>query len=215
MLTIREPKVMALPLLAVSCAWVFVAVMPMQHQGAAYLVGWTVMVIAMMVPTVMRPMRRLANGSLARASAFLAGYIGVWMIGALPAFFLMDIAMGAPLLTGVAWVAAGIVQIAPGTAESLRSCSRLSTDGHPLRAGIRQGLWCQRGCLMVMIAAMATAMQLVPVAGVGVMVIATGFMFWEKWNRASLEQVRALGALFVLIGAAIIIAAPGLHQHLG
>lgn len=202
-----------LPLLAVGVAWVVMILLPMRSDGLGLIAGWIAMVIAMMVPTVLRPMRRLADGSQVRALGFLIGYTSVWLLAAIPALWLMNVSMASSFLNGLLWVAAGVVQIAPGTAESLHRCRRLSKSDNPLTSGLRQGLWCQRGCFLVMVAAMTTAMQMNVVGGLVVMVAATALMVWEKWHRATLEQVRAVGAALVMIGAAAILFAPAMHVH--
>ena len=211
--SLRLSRVEYLPLLAVGMAWALMFALPMRTEGFGLIAGWITMVIAMMVPTVLRPMRRLADGSQVRTLGFLIGYTSVWLLTAIPALWLMNISMASSFLSGLLWVAAGVVQIAPGTAESLHSCRRLSKSDHPLTSGLRQDLWCQRGCFLVMVAAMTTAMQLNVVGGLLVMAGATALMVWEKWHRATLEQVRAVGAALVMIGAAVILFAPAMHMH--
>ena len=66
--------------LAVAAAWVVLALVPVSHGLTAFGAMWLAMSVAMMVPTVMRPMQRAAAGSPRRAWLFLGGFVAVWFV---------------------------------------------------------------------------------------------------------------------------------------
>ena len=76
--------------------------MPMEPQPAmsfaAFLVAWVAMMAAMMLPAVL-PVVRLyaraaANGQAAPVAVFVAGYIALWAVVGIPAFFANPEALG-------------------------------------------------------------------------------------------------------------------------
>lgn len=196
----------------VIAAWILMAVLPMGHAFPAFVPGWTVMVIAMMVPTVMRPMRRLAQGSSGRAAEFLAGYVIVWALMSVPAFVLMAVSMGHAWLLGVGAVLVGAYQLLPSTWQSLHRCHSLATDAPALGAGMRQGLWCARACGPLMVITMAAAMSLPVVTGLVLMAAVTAFMIWEKSPRFSEPALRWSSLGLVAVGVLLALSGGG-HTH--
>ncbi len=65
-------------------------VWPMRHDFTGFVVGWSVMSAAMMVPTILRPMQRIAAGRASRAMSFGSGYVLVWAVLALPAWIVVS-----------------------------------------------------------------------------------------------------------------------------
>lgn len=179
----------------VAAAWIAMVLLPMGHALPAFVPGWTLMVIAMMVPTVLRPMRRLAQGSSSRAAEFLSGYVVVWALISLPAFAIMT-ALSHAWLLGLGTVLVG----------------SLATDAPAFRAGMFQGAWCVRACGPLMVVTMAAAMALPAVAGVVLMAAVTAFMIWEKSPRFSEVALRWSSLALVAVGVAVALAGGG-HTH--
>ncbi|MEC7101611.1 MAG: hypothetical protein VXW73_01045, partial [Actinomycetota bacterium] len=56
----RADIVAVAPVIAVVCAgWLVMVFRPMRPDFAGFVVGWSVMSAAMMVPTILRPMQRI------------------------------------------------------------------------------------------------------------------------------------------------------------
>lgn len=195
----------------VAAAWIAMVLLPMGHALPAFVPGWTLMVIAMMVPTVLRPMRRLAQGSSSRAAEFLSGYVVVWALISLPAFAIMT-ALGHAWLLGLGVVLVGAYQLLPSTWQQLHRCHSLATDAPAFRAGMLQGAWCVRACGPLMVVTMAAAMALPAVAGVVLMAAVTAFMIWEKSPRFSEVALRWSSLALVAVGVAVALAGGG-HTH--
>lgn len=196
----------------VGAAWVGMALFPMAHSFPAFVPGWALMVIAMMVPTILRPMRRLAQGSNARAMQFLTGYVSLWVLVSIPAFALMATMMNQAWWLGMGVVLVGIYQLLPSTWQSLHRCHSLASNAPAFAAGIRQGMWCVRGCGPLMVVTMAVAMALPIVTGITLMLAVTAFMMWEKSPRFSETALR--WSSLALVGVGVILAlSGGDHSH--
>mgnify|MGYP007000077980 len=76
-------------------------------------VGWSVMSAAMMVPTILRPMQRIAAGRASRAVSFGSGYVVVWAALALPAWIVLSYWPINSLTLGLSWIAVGAYLQAP------------------------------------------------------------------------------------------------------
>ncbi|MBM3668887.1 MAG: DUF2182 domain-containing protein [Actinobacteria bacterium] len=198
------------PLGTVAAAWIAMLLMPTLHHSL--IPGWFVMVIAMMIPTVLRPMRKVADDRVSRATVFLAGYSIVWVLAAAPLALLPITSLGSFMIGGV-WMLAGVVQVLPSTARALHACRGLRRTDGPWGAGVRQGIWCVRSCWLLMVATVATASLMPALASVGLMIIAAAVMLWEKSRLASATAIRGLGIAFIVLGAAIMVLAPGTHLH--
>lgn len=200
----------AVPLGTVSAAWIAMLLVPTLHHSL--IPGWFVMVIAMMIPTVLRPMRKVADDRLSRATMFLAGYSIVWVLAAAPLVLFPITSLGSFIIGGV-WILAGVVQVLPSTARSLHACrGRRRTDG-PWGAGVRQGIWCVRSCWLLMVATVVTASLMPALASVGLMIISAAVMLWEKSRLASATAIRGQGIASIVLGAALMVLAPGTHHH--
>jgi len=184
----------------VLASWFAMLAMPMSHRLSDFSAGWLVMVIAMMVPTVARPMMRIAQGQGLRAFAFMLGYVAVWMLS-LPIALL---AMRAPIWNAnsvlVLWIAVGIYQLLPTTSRNLRRCRSLDASASAGALGIRQGISCMIACLPMMLAVMLSIMVWnTPVALTALVVFAAcAFMIWEKSPSVSRATIRISGAVIVL-----------------
>ena len=133
--------------------------------------SWMVMLLAMMLPTAVRPVAYLRSRVFRKSesgavSAFIAGYLGVWVLAALP---LIGIALAMRLifpLPGVPFaLALGLAifwQAVPTRQFALNKCHGRpalpgfgsSTLGSCLGYGIDHGFWCLTACAPVMLMAL-------------------------------------------------------------
>lgn len=188
--------------LSIAAAWTVLALVPVAHGVAAFAAMWLAMTVAMMVPTVMRPMQRAASGSSGRAWLFIGGFVVVWLAAGIPAYLLMNAIMWTPAWIAVTWMAAGAYQLTPVMHRNLTDCRSVRFDGRPVRYGLRQGLRCLASCGPVMLAVMVTAMAVPSVAASLVLLLAvTVAICWEKRPRTSTRWVAAVGVALLLVGA--------------
>lgn len=172
------------------------------------------MAIVMMVPTALRPARRIAQGNSGRFTKFLVGYSALWSASVVIAFPLMMWVPWTALTLFIAWIAVGVYQLLPSTSDHLSSCRVLKSSEDPIRAGVRYGLSCASACLPLMIVAMATVHGTgIPlVFGVGAMALVMGYIMWEKSPRATVGAIRFSGAMMIAV-AAIAFTSGGLPDH--
>jgi predicted metal-binding membrane protein len=187
----------------------------------AFLVAWTVMMAAMMLPSV-APVASLYSRSIVRQrgrrlTLFTAGYLVVWAAAGILAF-----ALGAVIgnlaaddtaiwtVAGVAaYVACGVYQLSPLKYRCLRHCrSPLSLFFHyssyqgplrDLRVGLHHGAYCLGCCwgLMVVLLALG-AMSIVP------MVVLAAVVLTEKlWSRGEAFS-RLVGVACLVLAVATI-----------
>lgn len=178
---------------------------------------WVAMSLLMMTPTVLRPARRLAQGSSVRLAGFLAGYSLVWLAAGIVGVPLILAMSTNALLLFAGWLAVGLWQLQPRTASLLRRCQGLSPQGSIVRSGIRQGSWCTASCAPLMVVAMATVHALGAPALVMwlSMAVLTGFVMWERHPRVPLVAVRYAGAAMILVAAALfVVGGSGHAAHL-
>jgi hypothetical protein len=112
-------------------AWIFVIVssgddsMDMVPSAGAYVGSWTVMMAAMMLPSVAPFALLYARGASTPAAPGLlaAGYLGVWALVGIPAYAL-DRALGMdhPAATAAVLIAAGLYQLSPLKQACLKGC---------------------------------------------------------------------------------------------
>ncbi len=198
-------------------AWVVLAAAPDSHTVAAFAPMWVAMTLAMMLPTVVRPMMRAANGSPIRAWAFGAGFAYVWITAGLPANLAMTAIKWTPFWIALVWLAAGVYQLTPALRRLLSSCRSIRYDGDPVRYGVRQGLRCVGSCAPIMLAVMVTAMA-VPgtVLPMTLLVGLTVMLCWEKGPRTSSRSLAAVGLVLIAVasGALVLgIGAGGASHH--
>jgi len=228
-------------LLSAGLAWlaVIAQVRGMSAMGATMGLGllafvgvWTLMMGAMMLPTV-APVailygRSVTKNRVLRLAAFAASYIAVWALAGIPAFaiaaLLSSVAMDHPqtarfMAAGI-FLVLGLYQVSPLKDRCLRHCrSPLALLIHyanyhgPLRdlqAGTHHAAYCL-GCCWTM-------MLMLIVAGIMnlfVMVVLAAVILIEKyWSRGEAFSRVVAAAAVVLAVAAIFIPAlsPGLSS---
>ena len=191
-----------------------------------FIVMWTSMMAAMMLPSV-GPVASVWAQVIARAPctvarawrtvAFVLGYLLAWSISGLAAFALcasVDAALaprpGAARWMGTGiWLAAGAWQLGPWKELCLRHCrspfaalvryAAFRGVTRDLRVGLHHGLHCIGCCFGLMLVLVATGVMNLPA-----MVGLTTVVFLEKVWRHGQHVGRAAG--FVLIGTGL--AAP-------
>jgi predicted metal-binding membrane protein len=211
--------------------------MPQEPQPAmamslvAFLVAWVAMMAAMMFPAVL-PVVRLyaraaANGQAAPVAVFIGGYIALWGLVGVPAYFAWS-RLNEPLMAGSAWagriaggvaLAAGLYQLTPLKSVCLRHCrsplsffmrhaKHLDRPTGAFVAGGRHGMFCIGCCWMLMALLIAFgAMQLVW------MVIFAALILLEKIAPFGEQLARVTGVVLVVLGVALLVR-PDFVTHL-
>jgi predicted metal-binding membrane protein len=205
----------AVLLIAAAIAWVAIiaSALPggamvggMGLELPAFLVAWTVMMAAMMLPSV-APVASLYARSIAvhrarRLTLFTAGYLVVWASAGVLAFGLGAViarlantnpAYGIAAGVG-AYVACGLYQLSPLKYRCLQHCrSPLSLFFHyssyrgplrDLRVGAHHGAYCLGCCWSLMVVLLALgAMSVVPMLILAAVVVTE--KLWSKGERFS------------------------------
>jgi predicted metal-binding membrane protein len=209
--------------------------MSMEPQAAmsfvAFLVAWVAMMAAMMFPAVL-PVVRLyaraaANGQAAPVVFFVGGYIALWSVVGIPAFFAWS-RLDGPLMDGTPWagrvagavaVGAGLYQLTPLKQVCLRHCrSPLSFFLHhgkhldrptgAIVAGGRHGVFCVGCCWMLM--ALLVAFGTMQLAW---MLVFAVLILLEKAAPFGEQLARVTGAVLVVLGVALLVH-PAFVTHL-
>jgi predicted metal-binding membrane protein len=167
-----------------------------------FVAAWTVMMVAMMLPSAAPLVLLYSRGASARATLLLVlGYLAVWAAAGVPAY------IGSELMP-MSWsplvlAAAGVYQLTPAKESCLRKC-RAPVDflmqhwgRSALRLGVEHGLWCL-GCCWALMAVLV----LVGMMGVGWVVGLTIVVALEKLTTRGVAVSRLTGV--ALLVAAII-----------
>lgn len=193
------------------------------HSLASLALGWAVMVVAMMLPLAIAPLRHVRARSFASRKTrstllFVTGFIAVWMLAgviletaawllrwAVPASF----AIGLGIATALAW------QVSPAKQWCLNRCHQrpplaafgLDADLDAIRFGIAHGAVCAGACWALMLAI------LLMTEGEGLAMVAVAlFILAERLERPAPLAWRWRGG-----GKALRILAawwPAVIQHL-
>lgn len=223
------------PVLAVAvAAWAVTAHMgsgDMSMNAAAFVAGWVVMMIAMMLPAAAPVVGIYAlaarRGVVAAVPIFVAGYLFVWALSAAPAYAVSR-ALDDALMQGRPWVArlvggtllvAAAYQLSPLKAACLRHCrspmsfflnrrNSLSRPRAAFAAGAGHGLYCL-GCCWALMAVLVTVggMQLGWALALAAVVTA------EKLGPPALPLTRSFAVASGGLGVALM-ARPSLLGHL-
>jgi predicted metal-binding membrane protein len=198
---------------------------------AAFLVAWVAMMAAMMFPAVM-PVVRLygraaANGQAAPVAVFVGGYLALWSLVGIPAYFAFR-RLEEPLMHGSPWVgrvagavavAAGLYQLTPLKSVCLRHCrsplsffmrhgKHLDRPTGAIVAGARHGMFCVGCCWMLMAVLIAFGtMQLVWMLVLAVLIVL------EKNAPFGEQLARVTGAALLILGVALLVQ-PASVTHL-
>ncbi len=205
-----------MPALAVVLgAWIALGLAPSTRTAPAFAATWLAMVVAMMIPTAMRPAMKVGAGSQRRSLAFLAAYGLVWLCTMPLAWFaLRDVTWSQNALV-LGWMLVGAYQLLPSTAAWLHNCRRLKPGVPPVMAGLSNGLHCLGSCLPLMIMASVTAMSRDSVWWMlAIMALATIVMYWEKQPKVSDTALRVLGFILLLVAAALFLHGASGSSHM-
>lgn len=168
------------------------------------------MALAMMLPTALRPARRLARGRPCRWLLFMWAYALVWFAAAVVAYPL-DVLVpwnGFTLLIG--WVAVGVYLMLPATRRHLRACRLLVGNANPWWSGLSYGISCAVACLPMMVVAMAT-LHGSPLASPFTLLAMgslTLFLMWAK--HPSVPQIHVRNSGIAIVAAASLVFTLGL-----
>jgi predicted metal-binding membrane protein len=193
---VRIPAVL---LAAAALAWLAVAAYEPPMGVAGFLVGWTLMMAAMMLPSIV-PLAALVPGG---QTALAAGYLSTWAATGLVPWEAMERGLSPALSLVLA--AAGSYELTPLKGACLRRCRNpigfvLARPGTgPFRLGVGHGLWCVGCCLGLMVVlVLAAAMSLWAAA------ILAGVIFAQKVLPLGETTARLTGA--VLLASAAVVA---------
>lgn len=201
--------------------------MPMDPQPTmsfiAFVVAWVAMMAAMMFPAVV-PVVRLYTNAAAKGRAaptvfFVGGYLVLWSLVAVPAYFAWR-RLDEPLMHGSPWVgrvagavavAAGVYQLTPLKSVCLRHCrspmsfflrhgKHLDRPTGAFVAGGRHGVFCVGCCWMLMALLVAFgAMQL------AWMLVFAVLIFMEKTAPFGEQLARVTGIALLALGVALLV----------
>lgn len=223
----RHPEWWMMPAAAAAWVWMWMAMRPVAHAGHGSHHGdgasafgtramLAAMVIAMMLPLATGQVRRVArcsrwNRRHAASAAFLAAYLGLWML----AMAGIDIAWRAAASTG-GWTAAmgvSIVaaawEITPAKRRFLEACDAavpVAPGGgrayaHGAVHGVREGARCVGSCWALMTACVAFAHSL------PVMAVLFGAQLIGRYWRGLPPLVPALAVAGVCLASLLVAAA--------
>jgi predicted metal-binding membrane protein len=222
-LQIRGQPTLGLGLLGVAAlAWWFTLSAPMPVSLPVFLLGWAVMMAAMMlpalVPVVSLYQRAARRGAVAATPVFLTGYLAVWTVAGVPAYaawlWLQPAVMGEELwvgrLAGGALLVAAVYQVTPWKAACLRGCrspvtaftavrGSLARPRIAVRVGARNGLWCMGCCWALMCVLVAVGvMQPLWMLAISVLIFVEKALAWgPAFSRPLGAALAALGLLLL------------------
>lgn len=186
--------------------------------AAAFVGAWTIMMIAMMLPSLVPALSRYRRATLEAGGAHPglgtvvagAGYFFVWSlvgaasypVGAALASAAMrsqDLARGIPVASGVLLLAAGIFQMTGWKARQLGTCRTMADTGSPWRFGVRFGARCVLCC-----AGLVTLLFVLGAMSLGAILVVGAAITLERIAPRPDLVARVSGALIVAMGALVI-----------
>jgi predicted metal-binding membrane protein len=197
----------------------------------AFVVAWVAMMAAMMLPAVLPVVRLYARAAAQDRAAplpfFVAGYVAVWSLIALPASLgwralempLAEARTWVGVLAGASLIGAALWQLSPLKAACLRHCrspmgfflrfgGRVSRPTGALRMGMAHGLFCL-GCCWALFAVLVV----VGTMNLLWMAVIAAFVLLEK-NGPQGELIARGGALVCgALGIALLVD-PSMLTHL-
>jgi predicted metal-binding membrane protein len=188
--------------LATAIAWVGIIRYPQAMDPAGFLASWTLMMAAMMLPSI-APLVLLYRGSRV---IMASGYLLVWGIVGLIPYWAMDWTMSVePRRAGVVLAAAGVYELTPLKTACLRHCQSPATfllqrfTRGPFVLGVEHAVWCLGCCLGLMaVLVFAAAMDLRWAAALAAVVFA------QKTMPLGSRSALAVGA--ALLAAAVVVS---------
>lgn len=212
-----------------SMAWMRMPGQSWVDAGAAFLGMWTVMMVAMMLPSLLPMLRRYRAAvrdpaGMGRLTILVAaGYYFVWAVlgavifpvAALLAALQMQIpalARAVPILGGVIILIAGMLQFTAWKARRLACCRQAPRLAQPWRAdasaawrhGLRLGLQCVYCC-----AGLTATLLVIGVMELRVMALVTAAITLERLAPRGERIAQITGAVILAAGSWLILQAVG------
>jgi predicted metal-binding membrane protein len=205
--------------------------LPWPGAAASFVAMWTVMMVAMMLPSLAPALWRYRRAVAAmgaphpsrKTALVAAGYFAVWTaIGA--AVFaagavlaaaemrLPAVAHVAPLIVGAVVLAAGAIQLSAWKARHLARCRLMPSRGTTMpgtaaaawRCGLRVGVHCSMSCSGPMAVLLA-----VGVMDLRAMAVVTAAVTAERMATDGARVARAVGAVAIGVGLLLVARAAG------
>ncbi|MBI5279224.1 MAG: DUF2182 domain-containing protein [Burkholderiales bacterium] len=191
-----------------SMAWLRMPGMGWAEAVASFAVMWTVMMVAMMLPSLVPLLPRL-GGSGARRLAMACGYFGVWAVAGLAVYPLGVLAVAAslqmpvfaglsPMLTGAVVMLAGLFQFSCWKTRHLTWCRQVQPVRAGWRAGMQLGLHCVGSC-----ANLVAVLLVVGVMDLWAMAAMTAAITWERLTGE--RAAHAVGALLMAAATVLVV----------
>ncbi len=186
-----------------SMAWMRMPGQSWFVAAASFMAMWTVMMVAMMLPSLMSTLSRNSERRLTLG----AGYFLVWAtLGAAvyPLGIILTtsemrwtaLARAVPMATGAVFVLAGCVQLTPWKARLLGRCREASGCGHSAwRHGLRLGMNCILCCASFM-----TILLVTGVMNLTAMAIVAAAITIERFVPSPQRAARAIGVIVIAAG---------------
>ncbi len=207
---------------AMSMAWMRMPGETWSGAAASFLGMWTVMMVAMMLPSLLpmlwryrRAVGRAGGMRLGWLTAIVGGgYFFVWTLFGMAAFplgvALAAVEMQQPALARAVPIAVGVVVLIAGSLQFTRlkarhlaccretpgRCCMLPADaGTAWRHGLRLGLYCSRCCAGLMV-----ILLVIGVMDLRAMAVVTVAMTVERIAPSGEHFARAVGAVIIVAG---------------
>jgi predicted metal-binding membrane protein len=205
-----------------SMMWMRMPGQTWSDAAAAFVAMWTVMMVAMMLPSLV-PMlwryRRAAGGPRLGARTFVvgAGYVAAWTVLGPVAYVVgvtlaelemrhAELSRAVPLASGVIVVLAGVVQLGAWKAHHLACCRRMPAQrvlrpdaATAIRHGLRLGVHCTYCC-----APLTVLLLVLGVMDLRVMAAVTVAITAERLAPTGERVARGIGAVVVVAGLVLI-----------
>jgi predicted metal-binding membrane protein len=215
-----------------SMAWMRMPGQTWVGAAASFLGMWTLMMVAMMLPSLFPMLRRYRRAVVSPGAQRLSrltvvvglGYFFVWALFGIAAFLLgvglsaMEmrspaVSRAVPFAVGVVILLAGALQLTRWKARQLGCCREAPGLGHPLRAdaatawrhGLRLGLRCGSCCVGLM-----AILLVLGVMDLRAMAVVTIAITVERLAPAGERVARATGAVVLGAGCLLLARAAGL-----
>lgn len=182
---------------ASAVAWAGLAVYGHEMGLVPFLGGWTLMMTAMMLPSI-APLVLLLRGNRV---VLVTGYLAVWAASGVLPWVAMHLSLQpAP---AVVLALAGVYELTPLKRACLRRCANAATflmeryRSGAFRLGMEHGLWCAGCCVGLMVVlVLAGSMSLAWAAGIAAVVFIQKVLPWAE------VSARVTGA--ALLGLALV-----------
>jgi len=203
------------------------AAMPMSL--GAFAIAWAAMTAAMMLPAILPVVKLYARAAARRTVAplpfFVGGYLALWTVLAVPAYFAwrpleMAVADGRPWagrVAGITLVVAALWQVSPLKSACLQHCrspvgfflrysGRLHRPAGAVRMGVVHGAFCI-GCCWALFAVLIATVSM----SVLWLVVFTVLIIVEKNYKHGERVALAAAPVLAALGVALLISPSLLH----